>query len=619
MDPHAKKIRLTDMQRLVSLLRVYAKPYWKYFLLLLGLKGLETICSLLPPLVMAPILDIVLKRSPAKSTDGSTSLAALDLGNLGQNVLRWLHLDAIENSFHVVLILCGIYLLVGALKNLASFASYLVALWVRMGAARDMQCNLFSHILSLSMDFFHKQRAGELLSRLDRDTTATTYGFESIVGNLIICPSLILVYSIMLLRTAPRLALAVMGGAVLHYALTKFLKKPLRKHLADKFTAFAELRSWVQEAILGIRIVKSFGAEQQEMERLRRAVGDVNRLNVKFAAHKHVERPVRAIVDRSVQVVVLAIAAYYMLEGELEATAFLMFLYVVQALMDPIAKLGTTFTAIQTTLAASERVFELFGEVSTIEDGCNDIKEFREELCVDNVTFAYEEKPTLYQVSLSVRRGNMVALVGPSGAGKSTLADILLRFYDPDQGLVTIDGQDIRQFRQKSYRGLFGVVPQDPMLFNATIAENISYGRQGLSQAQIEKAAQIANAVEFIHELPDSYATLIGDRGIRLSGGQRQRIAIARAIAAEPDILILDEATSALDSESEHLVQQAIDHVIRQTTTIIIAHRLSTVMHADKIFVFERGRIIDHGVHEELLSSCSLYRYLCDLQLHSED
>jgi subfamily B ATP-binding cassette protein MsbA len=238
------------------------------------------------------------------------------------------------------------------------------------------------------------------------------------------------------------------------------------------------------------------------------------------------------------------------------------------------------------------------------------ITELREAIVVRDVSFDYGGEPVLNGVSFEVRKGEIVALVGPSGVGKSTLADLILRLYDPVSGSITIDGHDLRELRQDSYRPLFGVVPQEPLLFNATIRDNIAYGRDGLSEADIVRAAQIANAHEFIAEFADGYDTMVGDRGIRLSGGQRQRVAIARAVVGHPPILVLDEATSSLDSESERLVQQAIDRVIQGTTAIVIAHRLSTVLHADKIVVLNRRRVEAVGRHVELLTTSETYGHL---------
>jgi len=272
---------------------------------------------------------------------------------------------------------------------------------------------------------------------------------------------------------------------------------------------------------------------------------------------------------------------------------------------------NAAYVQTQSILAAASRVAELRAIAPTVADGPDTIDDFRHAIVLRAVTFAYEGgEPVIHDVSLEIRKGEIVALVGPSGAGKSTLADLILRLHDPSAGVVTIDGRDVRTYTQASYRRLFGVVPQDPVLFNVSVRDNITYGREGLTDADVRRATAIANAEAFVAELPDGYDSLVGERGVRLSGGQRQRVAIARAIASRPPILILDEATSSLDSESERLVQQAIDRVIQGATSIIIAHRLSTVLHADKIVVLNRGRVEAVGRHADVLTSSLTYAQL---------
>jgi subfamily B ATP-binding cassette protein MsbA len=282
--------------------------------------------------------------------------------------------------------------------------------------------------------------------------------------------------------------------------------------------------------------------------------------------------------------------------------------------MVQISLLAGAYTRIQSTLAASSRVIQLLDLAPEVKDGSGTIAAFTDRIAIRDVGFSYGGEPVLEHVSLEIAKGEVVALVGPSGVGKSTLADLILRLYDPVTGVITIDGRDLRTLKQESYRGLFGVVSQEALLFNATILENIAYGREGISAAEIARAARIANAHDFVSEFPEGYDTVVGDRGIRLSGGQRQRIAIARAIVGSPPILVLDEATSALDSESERFVQQAIDRVIQGATSIVIAHRLSTVLHADKIVVLGRGGIEAVGRHPELLAGNETYARLYRLQ-----
>jgi subfamily B ATP-binding cassette protein MsbA len=282
--------------------------------------------------------------------------------------------------------------------------------------------------------------------------------------------------------------------------------------------------------------------------------------------------------------------------------------------MVQIGLLAGAYTQIQTTLAASSRVIQLLALSPEVRDGAGTIGSFEDRIAVRDVSFSYGDEPVLEQVNLEIRKGEVVALVGPSGVGKSTLADLILRLYDPVQGVITIDGRDLRTLRQDSYRKLFGVVSQEALLFNATIRDNVTYGREGIAEAEVVRAARVANAHDFVMEFPQGYDTVVGDRGIRLSGGQRQRVAIARAVAGHPPILVLDEATSSLDSESERLVQQAIERAIQGATSLIVAHRLSTVLHADKIVVLGRGRIEAVGRHAELLASSETYSRLYRLQ-----
>jgi len=335
---------------------------------------------------------------------------------------------------------------------------------------------------------------------------------------------------------------------------------------------------------------------------------------MKSSIANHAQQPFRAIINLLVETSVLVMAAYQLLSGEMTISTFVLFLYVIRSIRMPITKLGNTFIVTQGLLASSERIFELLSLRPEIVDGPGKISRFNDSIQLQGISFSYGSGKVLKNINLDIKKGEIVALVGPSGAGKSTLSDLILRFYDPTEGAIVIDSRDLRSLQQRDYRRLFGVVPQEPLLFNASVSENIAYGSDGVTRENILHAAKIANATEFIDELPQGYDTLVGDRGIRLSGGQRQRVAIARAVVHEPHIILLDEATSSLDSQSERLVQHAIDRVIENATGIVIAHRLSTVMNADKIVVMNRGVILDQGRHNELLKRCELYHRLCELQ-----
>jgi subfamily B ATP-binding cassette protein MsbA len=611
---------LDDGRRFAGLVRRYLGPYWPAVALLLIVSYASMLLAALLPVLMAPLLDLAL-GAPAGARHANPEIPAsgVNLNNLGAAFFQWTGIGAVHEPFRAILILCLAYVAVGVLKGWADFAGYLLGLWIRVRAIAAMQLDLFRHLLSLSMRFFTAHKTGELISRLDTDTRAAAAGLETIVGTVLSAPVLIAFYGWLLVRTSPRLVVAAAGALLLHYGITRLVRGPIRRLATDQFSVFADLHARFQEAIASIRIVKSFGAERFEVGRLRRALADVVRVNVKFGVYKHVEEPGRAVANYVVEAGILLLAAWELLAGRMSAPAFFLFLYVGRALMTQVALLASAYTQINVTLAATARLSELFGVSPDVPDGPDAVTEFRDRLAVEAVSFDYGGERVLDRVQIEIRRGEMVALVGPSGVGKSTLADLLLRLHDPVDGRITLDGRDIRTLRQEQYRRLFGVVPQDPVLFNASIRDNIAYGRDDLSEADVVRAARIANAHEFIQEFPDGYDTVVGDRGVRLSGGQRQRVAIARAIAARPAILILDEATSSLDSESERLVQQAIERVTQGTTSIVIAHRLSTVLHADRIAVLGRGGVEAIGRHAELLASSEMYGRLYRLQFSEAD
>jgi len=605
----------SDLRRFAGLLRAYTAPYWWAVGLLLLASYLAAALAALFPVLMAPILDLALGAPVGGAAGaGDAASAGLSLRNLGATVFQWLGVQSVDDRFRAILILCVVYVVAGFLKGWLDFGNYLLALWIRVRAAAALQGDLYRHLLALPMGFFTRQRTGELVSRLGTDSNSAASGLETIAGTVLTAPVLIAFYGYLLVRTSPKLVLAAAAAAVLHYGLTRIARGPIRRLATDQFSAFADLAARFQESILSVRVIKSLGAEAFELARLRHALAAVVRVNVKYGAYKHVEEPARSVVNYVAEATLLALAARELLQGNLAAPAFFLFLYVGRAAMVQIGLLGGAYTSIQTTLAATARIDELLAIEPSVKDGPDTLAEFRDRIVLRDVAFDYGGERVLAGVSFEILKGEVVALVGPSGAGKSTLADLILRLYDPVGGAITIDGRDLRTLRQAPYRRLFGVVSQEALLFHATIRENIAYGRDGLSDTEIIRAAQIANAHAFISEFPEGYDTVVGDRGVRLSGGQRQRIAIARAIVGRPQILTLDEATSSLDSESERLVQQAIDRVIEGTTSIVIAHRLSTVLHADRIVVVNRGTVEAVGRHADLLAINETYGRLYRLQ-----
>jgi len=598
----------------------FLRPYWKGIMLLIATLLLETWLATLSPLVMAPMVDIALEQENIFTVAEGTqalSFSDVDLNNIDQYVSQILNFGD-RSAWDVVLILSGAFLAVIGIRSAISTVSFLLYTRIRVNTLRYLQAHVFGHLLSLSMSFHNNQRSGELVTRLDRDTRGAVNSLGKIVRALATAPVMILIYSYLLITTNLTLMLLISLVALTQWVVVRSMRDRLRNLVRDEFDLIARLNAYLQEVFQNIRVVKSFAAEQFEQRNLTNRVTEMVPVHINRALFRYMQEPIVSFINGIANVSILLLSTRELFNGSLTVTGFFLFLYLGRQIISPISTLGGVYLGLQEMEAAAQRVFEMTSRISEIQDGPIDQTEFAKQIKFQNVNFSYGDEPVLENINLDIERGSMVALVGPSGAGKSTLTDLVMRFYDPTSGSIEMDGVNLKELHVETFRRLFGVVNQENLLFNATIGNNISYGRDGVSQEQIEIAAEIANAAKFIEDIPEGYETIVGDRGIRLSGGQRQRVAIARAIVHQPKILILDEATSSLDTESERLVQAAIDRVIQDTTAIVVAHRLSTVIHADKIVVLEEGRIQDQGKHKELLERSKLYRRLCELQFQME-
>ena len=605
-----------EYRQLIQLLSKYMRPYWPQMLLSLLLYLIASLLTAAQPMVTAPVLEVAVHGPEAfaeVAQNAPTNIADVDLNNIGQYLLNLLFPQQ-TSAWNVIVTVALLYLAVSVALYTLNFLVYLLGIWIRVRAGRGMQAALFSHVLGLSLDFFNRNRTGELISRLEKDTDAVVFGLEAIVRSLVVSTVLVALYGGLLLKTSLRLSLFVVAAAFVQYVFVQLIKKPTQRRVREQFNVQAELASYFQEVISNIRVVKSFVAESYESARLaklsKKAIGAI----LRFSFFKNIDEPVTFIINSVVNVAVLLFAANEFISGRLSTTGFFLYLYVGRAVLDPLTTLARTLKVIQTTVATSERVQEFFDEVASVVSGSIVKTDFVNSIEFENVSFAYKDASVLENINLSIPRGKMVALVGQSGAGKSTITDLVLRFYDPKFGRITVDGQDVRNLDLEAYRGMIGVVSQDNILFNASIAQNIAYPDETPDMQRVRQASQVANASEFVEALSEGYDSMVGDRGVLLSGGQKQRITIARAVYHQPRILVLDEATSALDTEAERQVQQAIDNIIKDTTAIVIAHRFSTVIHADNIVVMENGRILDQGGHAQLYARSSEYKHFCDLQ-----
>ncbi len=503
-------------------------------------------------------------------------------------------------------------------KNILVWISGQLGASLQEYVTRDLRNAVYRHLARLPLGYFTRTKSGQIISRILNDTFETRLVLTQIVTQSLQAGALVLASIAFLLEISWQLSLlALVIVPILSLVLQPMLKK-LRKGNRKRGNQHGEMTSVLQETVSGIRLVKSFGAEDYEQSRFVAASDTYARSTVRLTQLSYLAPPVTEVIGTLIAVTLLWIGARFVLvDHTLQGADLITFLIYVLRLLQPLKQITAVPATAQSSLASAERLFEILDTPAEYERdrGTHAVSEFKDEIVFDTVGFAYEEHAVLCDVSFRAARGDVIALVGASGAGKTTLVDLIPRFYDPTAGVIRLDGVDTQAITLTSLRALIGIVSQDTVLFHDTVRNNIAYGSADKhTDAEIEAAARAANAHAFIAALPDGYSTLLGERGTRLSGGQRQRIAIARALLSDPPILILDEATSALDTESERLVQAAVDRLLEGRTVFVIAHRLSTVQHATQILVMDQGEIAERGTHQELLARRGVYARLYQLQ-----
>lgn len=578
---------------------------------------LSIVFSLFSIVLVIPLLQLIFNLVPDVTTEPHVGLSAKALLEYIKYLLS--HEKHVHGAEAALIDVCVTIAVVFFFKNLFRYLALRVLSPIRTGVMRNIRNDIFRKLLTLPLSYYSNERKGDLMSRMTDDVRGIEQGIFSILEDTIIQPITIVLFLVWMLLLNASLTLFALGMLGVVALIIGGLSRTLKRQSMNIQETLGRAMSIAEESITGLKIIQGFGAEGYKTRKFAE-VNDTlydqgNRINRKF----ELSSPLTEFLAVCVFSVVLWFGGRIVVAGHMPAENFIQLILTFTMLIQPAKSFSTSYNKINVGLASSHRIFEILDAQNTIVEAADakPIAGFKEAIEYKNVTFYYKankERHILKGINLRIEKGKIIALVGQSGAGKTTLADLLPRFYDVTDGEILVDGMDIRSAKVADLRKLFGIVSQEPILFNDTVRNNIIFGKEDISQAQVEEAARVANAHDFISRLPQGYDTVIGDRGGRLSGGERQRLTIARAVLKDPPVLILDEATSSLDSESEKLVQDALSKLMKGRTTVVIAHRLSTIQNASEIIVMSEGRITERGTHNSLIAGGGMYAKLVELQ-----
>lgn len=605
------------MKEFFQILKRFIPPYKKQLFLNFLFNLLSALFTVFSVTMMIPILEILFETSK----DVSQLMPwAMDMGVLKNNLYFYITSFKIEHGAGLTLLFVGLFVIIATMLKVGFYylGAY-EAVFIRNGVVKDIREQIFSKILKLALPFFSEERKGDIISRITGDVTEVENSIMSSLDMFLKNPIIILVLLGSMLVMSPSMTLFILLVLPLAGFVIGRVGKSLKKVSREGQDKMGEILTVIEETLGGLRIIKAFNAEKKMNARFNTELHDYKSIMNRLMRRRELAHPLSELLGTIVIIIVVWYGGTLILDknSELSGPEFIAYIAIFYQIINPAKAFTTALYSIQKGLASMNRIDKILLADVTIPQSpdakpvstLNDSIEYR------NVTFAYEDKIVLNNVSLIIPKGKTIALVGQSGSGKTTFVDLLPRFYDVNEGQILIDGVDLRDLKLHDLRDLMGNVNQEAILFNDSIFNNIAFGVENTTMAEVIAAAKVANAHDFIIETEHGYDTVIGDRGSKLSGGQRQRLSIARAILKNPPVLILDEATSALDTESERLVQDALEKLMKNRTSIVIAHRLSTVRNADLICVFHEGEIIERGTHDELIEMDGRYKKLHSLQM----
>lgn len=600
-------------------LLAYVRPYWKRMLVLSMVIALFASLSGVSLTLIPPFLRVILNREPPAATS-SGSGEGLPLPHFIEDTRvhvkaafeGWMYRgDADDRLMRFIWLLVGLMVA----KNLFGYVQTYFTEYLEQKVLFRIRRDVYGHILDLPLSYFDRERSGHLISKVTNDVTLLRGAVIGVAASVLRNVLMTLVALFIILTVSWRLTLLVLCIVPVNVLFVDLVGRKLKRRSHRAQEGMADMTANLEESIGGVRVVKSFGTHEHEQQRFGRASHRHMMHYLRMTMYAALSAPASELLGTLSFTVVLWYGGRRVIDGSLPAENLVMFVAAMLFVLTPLKNLSKLSTVVQQSIASAQRIFGLLDVPKEPAGEGGRKAQFEREIRFEHVDFEYiTGEPVLRDVSFSARKGEVVAIVGSSGAGKTTLVDLVPRFYAPVRGRITFDGVDSRELELDSLRALMGIVTQETILFNDTVYNNISYGSPGASRDDVERAARAANAHDFIRQFPSGYDTVVGDRGAQLSGGQRQRLAIARAILRDPEILIFDEATSALDSESELLVQEAMDRLLAGRTTFVIAHRLSTIRHADKILVLDHGRLSEHGTHAELMGRQGVYHRLYQIQ-----